>query len=142
MSVKTQNVWVVVTPSRELPGQWVGHCLDLDIVSQGEGFEGAMHAVLEAVMAAASDDAENGLNPLEREPAPDEDWDQLYALMRSKDRVSLAEIPREKFDQLAIVAAQVQLHVRHPIVEPPERIPEPWMIAACNGSRASSPAPR
>jgi predicted RNase H-like HicB family nuclease len=63
---------VLIEPAGDLPGQWVGHCLDLDIVSAGMSPEHALEMVTEAVDECIADDLANGLDPWARRPAPPE----------------------------------------------------------------------
>ncbi len=38
----------IVHPADDLEGVWIGHCLELDVVSQGDGPEEALKMVMEA----------------------------------------------------------------------------------------------
>ena len=74
MVVKPTDLSVLVTPS-EIDGVWVSHCLDLDIVSQGDSVEHAMKMLLEAVGMLVMDDLAHGLDPMERPSADSEYWE-------------------------------------------------------------------
>ena len=64
-----------VYPATDLPGVWVGHCLDLDLVTQGPSENDALLALREAIDLVYEWDKENGLDPLLcRKPAPQEEW--------------------------------------------------------------------
>lgn len=39
---------MVLMPSRQLPGIWVAHFLEIDLITQGEGPEGAIEMALDA----------------------------------------------------------------------------------------------
>ena len=66
----------LVFPSGDIPGVWVGHCLEVDVVSQGTeetGPEGAFQSTLEATAITIELDRREGRDPFERQ-APDEEW--------------------------------------------------------------------
>ena len=56
--MRDQTTWVLVTRSCDLPGQWVGHCLNLDVVSQGDSIEHAFQMVQEAVQFLVEEDVQ------------------------------------------------------------------------------------
>lgn len=65
---------VVVYPAPDLEGQWVGHCLELDLVSQGDSPDHALRMVNEAVIQLYAYNVQHGLMPLQLHPAPAEVW--------------------------------------------------------------------
>jgi predicted RNase H-like HicB family nuclease len=69
-----RTLQVLIGPAEDVPGQWFGHCLDLDIVSAGISSEHALEMVTEAVGLCIEDDLANGLDPWARRPAPPECW--------------------------------------------------------------------
>lgn len=72
----------MIAPADDVPGQWVGHCLDLDIVSAGTSPEHALEMVTEAVNECIEDDLAHGRDPFARRPAPDAERErQLEAFM-------------------------------------------------------------
>lgn len=66
---------VVVFPSPDIPGQWVGHCLELDLVSQGDSEIHALEMVRAAVSGLYEYNVRHGLLPLQVRPAPPEVWE-------------------------------------------------------------------
>ncbi len=90
--VNYSNLWVLVTPAEDVPEQWVGHCLDLDVVSQGSCPEGALKATKEAVLMVLRDDLEKGLDSTkERQRAPREYWDRLSKVLRDGGTLEVVE---------------------------------------------------
>lgn len=83
--------WVFVEPAEDIPGLWVAHCLDFDVISQGESPKSAVDSVTEAVAMTVVDDLENGLDPNDRR-APAEFWDQLAHVLRHGNQVKLTEV--------------------------------------------------
>lgn len=50
-----ENLWVIVQPATETPGQWRAHCLNADIVSSSASPERALRALTSAVRICLSD---------------------------------------------------------------------------------------
>jgi predicted RNase H-like HicB family nuclease len=71
--------WATIRPAEDAAGQWVGHCLDMDVVSQGNSPLEAIEMVMEATTMVAADDLLKGRNPLDRR-APREEWLELARL--------------------------------------------------------------
>ncbi|HEY3434084.1 MAG TPA: hypothetical protein VGK41_00385, partial [Solirubrobacterales bacterium] len=69
MHEKTALVWLLLTPSRDVEGAWVAHCLNLDVISQGTSLEHAAQMGSEAIVCAVDDDVSQGLDPFDRKPA-------------------------------------------------------------------------
>ncbi len=66
----------LVFPSGDIPDVWVGHCLEVDVVSYGtaeSGAEGALEMTLQAAAIIIEMDRRAGMNPFER-MAPPEKW--------------------------------------------------------------------
>lgn len=57
----------------ETPGVWVGHCLEVDAVSQGDGPEDTLVMVMEATAIIMEYDRRQGRDPFDR-CAPAECW--------------------------------------------------------------------
>lgn len=77
---KRYNFWVYVERSEGNPKIWVGHCLRLDVVSWGASPAEARDMVREAVESCILDDLNQGLDPLDRRPAPEECWTKAREL--------------------------------------------------------------
>lgn len=97
--------WIVVEPAEDIPGVWVGHCLDFDVISQGDSPHDAIDSVNEAVAMTVVDDLHHGLDPSERR-APAEFWDRLAYVLRHGDQVKLSEVTA---DRKIVLATQVTL---------------------------------
>ncbi len=79
------DLTAVIKPAEDIPGRWVSHCLELDVVSEGDTLTAAMGMLIEAAEMAITDDLNGGRNPLARR-APKEFWLEL-------DRIVKAGIP-------------------------------------------------
>ncbi len=88
MTKRVYSAWLLVCPSREVPGQWVGHCLELDVVSQGNSLEHALSMVGEACAMVAIDDLSRGEDPLARR-AGEEHYETLYRILKSGERIPI-----------------------------------------------------
>ena len=67
-----------------LEGQWVAHCLNWDLVSQGDSPANAVTMIVE--------DAKEELAPNDRPPAPDDPW-KLFANTQQHSRENLSSLP-------------------------------------------------
>lgn len=135
-----RNFWVLVKPAEDVPGQWVGHCLELDIVSVGTSLTHAIEMTAEAACECIADDLSNDRYPLDRRPAPAEFFSELSRLQRDGVFVQANDLP---VDPPAIAA--VQLKIRMMPVQPIERqqtfaaggscfeqLPPAWFMAKQN----------
>lgn len=82
------TLWAVFTPSKQVPGEWVGHCLELDVVSQGTSLKHAMSMLSEACALVVVDDLAKGFEPMSRR-APEKDFEFLTKMQTSGERVPL-----------------------------------------------------
>ena len=57
--------------------QWIAHCLELDLVTQGNTAEHAVEMIAEAIELVAESNVWHGQPPLTFRSAPAEDWDRL-----------------------------------------------------------------
>jgi len=78
---------VLIYPAPDLAGQWVAHCLDLDLVSQGSSATHALEMIAEAVQLSVQWAIEEGRPPLEMRPAPAEEWDRF-----EKNKIAVTRI--------------------------------------------------
>lgn len=109
MNARTYNLWVVVRPAPDLPKTWVAHCLDLDVISQGDSPLHAIDSVFEAVRMTVDSDLERGADPFARR-APEENWTDLWSIVRRGDRTPTLSAARQR--HLLAAAAHVQLRLR------------------------------
>jgi hypothetical protein len=107
MKVFERNFWVLVKPADDVPGQWVGHCLDLDIVSLGTTLQHAIEMTAEAVCMCIQDDLQNDCSPMDRTPAPPEFWTELSRVQRDGRYEDASNLPVD-----CPVIAAIQFHVR------------------------------
>ena len=128
-----------------LEGQWVAHCLNWDLVSQGESPANAVKMIVEAIVLAIVEDAREGLDPNDRPPAPDDLWKLFANTQQHGTRISPGDV-----DTLAaqtgepVIAAVMYMHQIHAgerFVRADEVLssaPPPFMIAALGDDRAST----
>jgi predicted RNase H-like HicB family nuclease len=64
----------VVRPCKDISGEWLAHCLSHDVISQGSSIQQACEAIGEALQLCIDDDAANGRDFDDRNPAPPECW--------------------------------------------------------------------
>lgn len=131
---------VLVSRAPDVPGEWVAHCLNLDVISQGRSVREAIDAVCEAVTMVVEADLARGVDPLKRESAPEEFWESFSSILRRGQPVG-------KLDEEQVVAVATAIQVvrgLHPALDPEYetlRLPEAWQIAALQSSPPSHSRP-
>jgi len=83
-------VWILLKKA-EVEGQWIGHCLELDVVSQGDGAKHAYEMAVEAAKLAMQWDLEEDLDPRQRPQAPADCYDDLHFLIDRGSRMEVDE---------------------------------------------------
>jgi hypothetical protein len=83
--------WVKLAPAPDIAGEWVAHCLDFDVVTQGRSLPHAMMMAREAVMTVVLDDLEHGHDPTDRR-APKEFWTEMYQTLQRSKPVELRKV--------------------------------------------------
>jgi hypothetical protein len=90
---RVYSCWIVVEPAEGMPGTWVSHCLNFDLVSYGDSPKDAADSVCEAIEDALIDDFENQRDPLQRgSTTPAECWTQLENILRSGRTVKITDV--------------------------------------------------
>lgn len=84
----SHQLTALIYPSRQVSGQWVAHCLELDLVTQGNSEKHALEMMAEAVELVAEENVRNGLPPLVFRSAPVADWN----LLRSAEPMNITRI--------------------------------------------------
>lgn len=109
------DFWALFWPSKDIPDQWVAHCLNLDIVSQGNSLSHACEMLFEAVALSLTDDLIANRSPIERPSAPAEDWKTLEGVLENGEPVKFSEISTSVDQQKGrrlTVATMMKLTVR------------------------------
>jgi len=83
--------WALIRPAEDLPGQWVAHCLEFDVVSQGDSPKHALEMIVEATAMVIEDDLNSDRNPHSRR-APSEFWDELRRIQERGQKVDDLEV--------------------------------------------------
>ena len=86
----------VLTPCKDIPGEWLAHCLTTDIITQGAGLQQACEALGEALQLCAGDDADNGRDFYDRKPAPTEYWVEAVAALIAEKQAAALEAAAEQ----------------------------------------------
>lgn len=85
--------WVVLEPAEDVPGEWLAHCLDLDVMSQGRTLSHALDMMVEAVDLVLEEDRKAGLDPFDRSAQPAE-WEAFGEHMRHAELSTLDVLER------------------------------------------------
>jgi predicted RNase H-like HicB family nuclease len=78
--------WIVIFPAEDVPGTWVAHALEFDVVTQGSNAEDAYAMATEAVTMVLTEDLREGRDPYARR-APDECWKPLREMFDHGERL-------------------------------------------------------
>jgi len=128
----------LIHQEKGLDGQWVAHCLNLDLVSQGNSPEHAIQMIFEATAQVVADDLRSGQDPAGRRPAPKELWELFSKTQFTGYRIAPADVDR-------VAAASKNLVIALIAYMQPEKddcddgsfravsntdVPPPFMIAA------------
>lgn len=130
------DLWLLIKPAPDVPNQWVAHCLDLDIVTQGNSMEHAFEMLREAVGMTVCDDLEAGRDPRRRKKAPQVCWDEWDRILKHGHRVPFKEFIRTK-NIVAVIPVHFVAKRRGLKIE---KRPEAWMADALNRRATSSRA--
>jgi predicted RNase H-like HicB family nuclease len=88
----------VVFPADDVPGSWIAHCLELDMVTVGNSEDHAMTMLDEAIALVAARRAQDGDFPFDFRPPPHEAWDKFLVAehaFEKKFQVPPAEVTIE-----------------------------------------------
>src|SRR5262249_2245872 len=130
------NLWFYVKRAEDLPGQWIAHCLDLDVVTQGNDASHAIQMLAEAVAMTIGHERESGRDLLAGRRAPQESWDELYDLVERGERVDAREILDGPDPQMVALAGGFTL-----LLEPQSNLKPRQTVRAAVRSRAVEHAP-
>ena len=119
-NMRVYQFWVKFWPAPDLPGQWIAHCLDFDVVTQGNSLPHVMNMVLEAVGMTICDDLDDGRDPSERR-APAEFWEDMYSGVASSTPHRLSDIVSDPsfsgtvYANLEIAVRKTELPHQNPV---------------------------
>lgn len=134
---------ILIRPAVDIKGQWIAHCLNWDLVTQGDSAQHAVVMTIEAIAIAIEEDEAAGLDPADRPSAPREAWDLFSRTQHTGTRISPADVNTLKASPGIVIAAVMYMESAGKRGAP-ERIasipgaPPPFMIAAlqdaCNSA--------
>jgi predicted RNase H-like HicB family nuclease len=123
---RVYNAWAVVRPAEDLADQWVAHCLEFDIVTQGNSIEHAIDMLGEAMFMVLSEDLAAGKDPLLRR-APEECWVELWDIVKHGHQAELKRLNKLPRGQVKLLATQVELALSF-LPMPAQRQPEKTLL--------------
>jgi len=131
------NFWFLVEPASDLPGQWVAHCLELDVVSQGNNLHQAHQMLMEACAMVLIDDLVAERDIYDRR-APKEFWDRLFDVVRHGKPCSWADVERFAEERAGVAVGQLLFEVKLDKIRPSDereaapRVPIAWTNTPCD----------
>ena len=137
-NTREYNFWFVLQRAEDVPGEWTGHCLELDVVSQGTSLRHVMAMLNEACFITVCDDIFAGRDPLDRR-APASFWDELYKIVDEGKKVDFSTLDEGKVHSIAC-QVQIECLLVQPETRPVEiqhnpRIPLAWTEPATAQAR-------
>jgi predicted RNase H-like HicB family nuclease len=137
---------VLIQAAPDVGGQWLAHCLNWDLVSQGDSPKHAIEMIVEAIVIAVEDDRAAGLDPSDRPSAKREAWDRFLSVQQSGIRIAAADIEKLPRSQRTSIAAVIYLStidiraVERPmsVVRGFPHAPPPFVIAELNHDSRSA----
>ena len=88
--IKMREFSILIYEAPDIPGQWLAHCLNWDVVSHDHSPEKALYSLQEALTVVIEEDQKSGLDSASRRPAPDADW-HLYQRVRGEGEMHKAD---------------------------------------------------
>lgn len=104
---------ILVERAEDVPGLWVAHCLDNDIVSTGNSPREAQEMVQRAVLETFLDDVVHKFDFHDRKGAPEDCWKKFSHIVSCG--LPATEIP-ENTDAITGWAALVQMIIAYEVV--------------------------
>ena len=104
--------WAYITRAEDVPGCWVAHCYEFDIVSTGDSPAHAVDMIREAVALCIADDLNRGLDPHARR-APEDAWAPLLRLFERHTKVPVSALNGSPFREFAVPIAVMLQRVNH-----------------------------
>jgi len=95
---------VVLYAAPDLPGQWIAHGLETDVVTQGDSIEHALAMMADALDTLAHHEARHRRPSLRLRPAPPEVW-ELAADAKPVGLAARVENPRRRRSLPAFVTS-------------------------------------
>lgn len=83
---------ILIRRETGLEGQWVAHCLNWDLVSQGDTPEHAARMIAEAILVALVEDTREGLDADDRPAAPRELWKIFERTQQRGKRIAADDV--------------------------------------------------
>lgn len=133
--IRPFKFWVVYERSDEPGGSWIGHALDFDVISYGDGLQDTIKMTVEAVALTLQDDLENGFDPIDRR-APTEYWDRMWRITSIGQRMSGSDALKDE-DRIKAYVVQhaIAFKITSVLVDidaaPEATGPEPTWIETC-----------
>jgi hypothetical protein len=135
LKLRDRTAWVVAFPAPDVPGEWLAHCLEPDVMSQGRTLRHALEMLKEAVDLVLREDFGAGLDPFDRK-APAADWQDFTSHVQLSRFETLDQLYAEAdAGDLEWMAAQLGIKL---VVE--EERPSVQALAGAIGQHASAAA--
>jgi hypothetical protein len=136
--------WLVIFRAKDVPGEWVAHALEFDVVTQGSSAEQARLMAIEAVRVVLDEDLRLGRDPYAHR-APPPCWEPLFRTLETGRPIARSEFPKElqaASESSVFVVQMVFSTANAELNEPSTRdVSYAPYVAPASQSFASSPPP-
>jgi hypothetical protein len=133
------NLWFIVRPSDDIPGDWEAHCLEFDLVAQGQTLGEALELVVESCAIHVRESLRSSCDPYATR-APDECWSFRDSVISNGEKLSPEQfhsVLQGRQELVLIIELPVVVDIDFHIVDGPDgpTKPEPtpqlvWKRAA------------
>jgi predicted RNase H-like HicB family nuclease len=136
------TTWLVISRAKDVPGEWVAHALDFDVVTQGSSAEHAREMAIEAVGIVLTDALSDGRSPFEHR-APEECWRPLLQILEHGRPLEVSEF-RESLqaaNESSVFAVQMFFTPQNALEKPKAKGYAAYVAAAPQGSTSAPASP-
>lgn len=124
---------VLVKPASDIDDQWVAHCLNWDVVTQGTSPNHAVLMLMEALEIVIADDDQDDFDSDLRPSAPAELWNQFSEIQFHGTRISPADAKQLSSDRsasYAMILHRLESRKAPDIGEVEGHMPPPFVVQA------------
>jgi predicted RNase H-like HicB family nuclease len=102
------TAWLVISRAKDVPGEWVAHALEFDVVTQGSSAEQAREMAIEAVRMVLEEDLREGRDPFAHR-APEDCWQPLLQIWTHGHPITTGEFTERLHasDEASVFAVQM-----------------------------------
>jgi hypothetical protein len=131
---------VLIRRAPDVPGQWLAHCLNWDVIAYAPSIPEAMDQLARSLIMVIEDDEAMGLVPDDRPSAPEDHWEIYLRIQKQGKDVELETVVRRAAEGLVLAGTLRMAHLKVPVGQTAEQslpmarrtgmVPPPFVIRA------------